>query len=362
MNVENVEPTVERFGHADTQPVASIIVLNYNGEKWLAKCFESIKAQTIGNRIETVFADNASSDASMATARTWVADFPMATLVQTGANLGFCAGNNTAARFARGQYLLFLNSDAWLEPDCMEKLIAGMRKAGAAAASPWVLNYADNSHQDLGYFGFDLFGLPSVSHPVSETREIFIACGCSYFIDAEVFKQVGMFDPEFFMYADEVDLSWRVWIAGRKIVGIPGARVHHRGAANANPAGGVHTVEFRTNDKKRFFTNRNCLLTLLKNGQHLIVLVVVPQVLLLAVETAMGCLLLRRLSFAKSTFWDVLKDCWRLRHHVVSERKRIAVFRRHGDFWMLRFFRLKLNRCSEIRRLFRFGTPRVGSQ
>ena len=358
--MENVEPIVERFGPADSQPVVSVIVLNYNGEKWLAKCFESIKAQTMGGRIETIFADNASSDGSVTTARTWLAGFPMATLVQTGANLGFCAGNNLATRFARGQYLFFLNSDAWLEPNCVEKLVAGTREAGAAAASPWVLNYADNSHQDLGFFGFDLFGLPSASRPVGETREIFIASGCAYFIDAEVFKQVGMFDPEFFMYADEVDLSWRIWIAGRKIVGIPAARVHHRGAANANPAGGVRTVEFRTNDNKRFFTNRNCLLTLLKNGRHLILLAVVPQGLLLVVETAALCILLRRLSFAKTTFWDALKDCWRLRHHVLSERKRIAGFRKHGDFWMLRFFRLKLNRWYEIRRLFRFGRPHVG--
>jgi GT2 family glycosyltransferase len=355
----NVEPQIERFGRTELPPVVSVIVLNYNGEKWLAKCFESIRSQTIAGQVETIFADNNSSDSSMATARQWLAGFPTAMAVQTGANLGFCAGNNVASQYARGQYLLFLNADAWLEPDCLEKLLAETRRTAAAAASPWVLNYSDNSHQDLGFFGFDLFGLPSGSHPVENTREIFIACGCAYFIEAKVFKQVGMFDAEFFMYADEVDLSWRVWLAGHRIVGIPSARVHHRGAINANPAGGARTVEFRTNDQKRFFTNRNCLLTLLKDGQHLIVLGVLPQVLLLALETAVGCVLLRRLSFAKNTFWNVLKDCWRLRHHVRAEHKRIAAFRRHGDFWMLCFFRLKPNRWYEIQRLFRFGKPRV---
>lgn len=316
----------------------------------------------MSSQIETIFADNDSGDSSVATARKWLAGFSKATIVQTGSNLGFCAGNNLAARFARGQYLLFLNSDTWLEHDCLERLVAGTRQYGAAAASPWVLNYADNSHQDLGFFGFDIFGLPSVSRQATMAREIFVACGCSYFIDAEVFKQVGMFDSEFFMYADEVDLSWRVWIAGHKIIGIPDAHVHHRGAVHANPAGGLRTVEFRTNDPKRFFTNRNCLLTLLKNGQHLIALAVVPQILLLAVETAAVCLLLRRLSFAKETFWCALKDCWRLRYHIFNERKRIASFRQHGDFWMLRFFRLRLNRSSEILRLFRFGAPRVDSR
>ena len=195
----NVETTIERFGDAQAIPVISVIVLNYNGEKWLAKCFESIRSQTIAGQVETVFADNNSSDSSMATARKLLADFPMATVIQTGANLGFCVGNNVGAGHARGQYLLFLNSDAWLEPDCLEKLLAETRQAGAAAASPWILNYADNTHQDLGFFGFDLFGLPSGSRPVENTRDIFIACGCAYFIKAEVFKQVGMFDAEFFM-------------------------------------------------------------------------------------------------------------------------------------------------------------------
>ncbi len=353
-------PQIERFGRAESPPLVSLIVLNYNGEKWLAKCFESIKTQTVASQIETIFADNSSTDSSVATARQWLAGFSNAAIVQTGGNLGFCAGNNVAARQAAGKYLLFLNADAWLEPDCVEKLLAETQRTKAAAASPWVLNYSDNTHQDLGFFGFDIFGLPSGSYPVEYTREIFIACGCAYFIEAEVFKQVGGFDDEFFMYADEVDLSWRVWAAGHRIVGIPAARAHHRGAVNANPAGGEQTVEFRTNDQKRFYTNRNCLLTLLKDNQHIIALAVIPQIFLLAVETAVGCILLRRLSFARNTFWNALKDCWRLRHHVCAERKRLAALRRHGDFWMLRFFRLRLNRWFEIRRLFRFGIPRSG--
>lgn len=355
----NVEPIIERFGRTDTQPVASVVVLNRNGAGWLPKCFESIKNQTIAAQLETIMVDNDSSDNSVAVGRELLASFPSAAIVRNPVGLGYCGGNNSGTRAVRGKYALYVNNDAWLEPDCMEKLISEMQRAGASAASPWVLNYADNSHQDLGFFGFDIFGLPSASKPASELREIFIACGCSYFIDVDVFKQVGMFDSEFFMYSDEVDLSWRVWIAGHKIVGIPSARVHHRGAAGVNPAGGATQVEFRTNDEKRFLTNRNCLLTLLKDGQHIIALAVVPQLLMLVLETAVGCVLLRRLSYAKTTFWDVLKDCWRLRHHVLAERRRIAGFRQRGDFWMLRFFRLELNRWFEIKRLFRFGMPRV---
>jgi hypothetical protein len=84
--------------------------------------------------------------------------------------------------------------------------------------------------------------------------------------------------------------------------------------------------------------------------------------MLLFVESLVGALILRRWSFARESFWSVLRDLWRLRSHVIQERKRIAGFRKRSDFWMLRFFRLRLNRWFEITRLFKFGLPRVDNK
>lgn len=353
--------TIEKFGNADDNPLISIIVLNCNGASWLPKCFETILAQTIIAQIETVLVDNNSSDKSIAVTQEWFAKFPAATIVRNSENLGFCEGNNSGARAARGRWLLFLNNDTWMEPDCMERLVAGTEKIGAAASTPLVLNYPDNSFQDFGFFGFDFFGLASGSTAATGTREIFIAGGCSYFIRSDVFNQVGMFDSEYFIYSDDSDLSWRVWIAGYKVAGIFESRLHHRGAAGVNPSGGITTVEFRTTDNKRFLTNRNSVLTLLKNGQHILLLPILPLVALLFVESLVGALMLRRWSFVKASFWNALGDCWRLRHHVSRERKKISAFRKHSDIWMLRFFKWRLNRWFEIKRIFTFGRPRVDS-
>ena len=357
-----MEPQIERFGKADGQPLVSIVVLNCNGAGWLPKCFGSIKAQTILNQIEIVMVDNNSSDDSVVVAQKLLADFPNACIVKNSKNLGFCEGNNSGARVAKGRWLLFLNNDTWLENDCMEKLIAGTEKLGAVASTPLVLNYPDNSYQDFGFYGFDFFGLPSPSAIAMETREIFIAGGCSYLIRADVFNQLGMFDAEYFIYSDDADLSWRVWLAGHKVAGIFEAKLHHRGAAGVNPQGGIETVEFRTNDRKRFLTNRNCLLTLLKNCQYILLLLVVPLIALLFLESFVGSLLLRRWSFARASFWSVLRDCWRLRGHVLRQRKMIATFRKHSDFWMLRFFKLRLNRWDEVKRTIKFGPPRVDAK
>jgi N-acetylglucosaminyl-diphospho-decaprenol L-rhamnosyltransferase len=357
-----MESKIERFGNVTAEPIVSIVVLNFNGKEWLPRCFGSIKTQTILNRIETIMVDNCSTDGSVEAARQLLADFPMACIVQNRENLGFCAGNNSGARAARGRYVFFLNNDTWMEPDCMERLIEGVEALGVAAATPYVLNYPDNSYQDFGFYGFDIFGLPSPSAPTERTREIFIPGGCSYLIRADVFAEVGMFDAEFFIYSDDADLSWRVWIAGYRIAGIVPARLHHRGAAGVNPAGGIQTMEFRTTDKKRFLTNRNCLLTLLKNGQHLLLLSVIPLIALLFLESLVGCVILRRWSFVRASFWDALRDCWRLRDHILEHRRAAAKFRKRSDFWMLRFFRLKLNRWFEIKRLFQFGLPRVDAR
>ena len=353
---------IERFGTANNNPLLSIVVLNCNGANWLPKCFETILAQTIIGQIETIMVDNNSSDNSVVVAREWFAKFPCAAIVRNTDNLGFCEGNNSGARAARGRWLLFLNNDTWMEPDCMEKLIAGTEQAGAAASTPLVLNYPDNSFQDFGFYGFDLFGLPSGSTEATHTREIFIAGGCSYLIRTDVFNQVGMFDSEYFIYSDDTDLSWRVWIAGYKVAGIYEARLHHRGAAGVNPSGGIETVEFRTTDRKRFLTNRNSILTLIKDGRFILLLPIIPLIGLLFIESLAGAVILRRLSFARASFWSVLADCWRLRGHVLQERKKVAAFRKRSDFWMLRFFKLRPNRWFEVTRLFKFGPPRVDAK
>ena len=245
------------------------------------------------------------------------------------------------------------------EPRCLEHLLAEVQRTGAGAAAPLVLNYEDDSFQSSGAFGFDLFGLASTRARAAQTREVLMPEGCAYLIGRALFQELGRFDPEFFMFADEFDLSWRVWISGHQAVAVPSAKLHHRGAAQVNPAGGGATVEFRTSDTKRFYTNRNSLLVLLKNAQYLLLLLVPLQLGLLVIEAVAGLALVRRWSFIKRAYWDAVMDCWRLRKHILAERRRIRQFRRRGDLWMLRFLCWRLNRWDEVQRLRRFGVPKV---
>jgi GT2 family glycosyltransferase len=344
---------------ANTGVDISVIVLNYNGAVWLEHCLQSLQSQTILPEIEVIVADNLSTDGSEGLASRIMAQWPNGMFLQHSENLGYCEGNNRAAVLAKGKYLLFLNNDTWLEPNCLENLRREVQLARAQAACPLVLNYNDETFQSLGAFGFDIFGLPSSREFDRQKREVLMPEGCAYLIQRNLFNQLGGFDPEFFMFADELDLSWRVWISGHLALAIPSARMHHRGAAQVNPEGEKQIVKFRTSETKRFFANRNSLLVLLKNAQHILLFLVPLQLALLFLEMIASFVLVRRLSFLKRGYWDAVIDCWRLRNLIFEQRRRIRGLRKRSDWWMLRFFRLHLNRLDEIKRVRRYGIPKV---
>lgn len=337
-------------------------MLNYNGARWLERCLESLRRQTIYGRLEIIVADNNSPDRSDRLAAEIMKDWSNGRVIQHGENLGYCEGNNRAAAQARGDYLFFLNNDTWLEPECLERLLNEVERVHAGAATPLVMNYDDDGFQSIGAAGFDIFGLVTSRTPQAKTREILMPEGCSYLIRRDLFELVGGFDREFFMFADEADLSWRVWIAGHAAVAVPAARLHHRGAANVNPAGGGAVLEFRTSDTKRRLANRNGLLVLLKNAQGLLLLLVPGQLLLLMAEAIFGLLVVRRWTFIKLAYLEAFRDCWRLRRHILAERRRISHFRRRADLWMLRFLKLRLNRWDEVVRVWKWGFPEVSAR
>jgi GT2 family glycosyltransferase len=349
-------------GTAQTGPLVSVIIINYNGALWLRRCLESLRAQTIFERIEVIVADNASPDESDRLAKEAMRGWTNGMVMQNGSNLGYSEGNNQAARRARGRFLLFLNNDTWLEPDCIERLVNETQTAGAAVSAPLVMDYLDNAVQFASFGGFDVFGLLSFQTDWSRRQEILVAGGCALLIQGELFRKLGGFDAEFFMYADEYDLCWRAWQAGERVIFTPAARLHHRSAASVNPRGYEYLVEVRTSDTKRFYANRNCLLVLLKNSQHLLLALLPLQLLMLALEASVMLVVTRRWSHFRRAYLDAVCDCWRLRGHIREERRRFAALRKRGDGWMLRWFRLRCNRWDEVLRMLRLGLPKVDAR
>lgn len=355
-----VQPGLNTVPHQNDAPLlVTVVILNYNGAPWLERCLRSLRAQSLFPRLEVLVADNASPDKSDLLAAELMRDWPNGRVIQHGENLGYCEGNNRAARQARGQWLLFLNNDAWLEPNCLELLLQHTQAARADFSCPLILDYDSDAFQSLGAGGFDLFGLATDRQPHPAGHPVFMPEGCAYFIRRDAFERLGGFDPEFFMYVDEFDLSWRAWVAGYSAVTVPAARVHHRGAAQVNPAGGGTVVEFRTSDRKRYFANRNSLLAVLKSAGSLFFLLVPAQLLLLLIEALAALVLIRRWGFIRTAYLHALRDVFRLRSHVASERRRLKPLRQRSDWALLRFLRLRPNRWDELQRLRKHGVPKV---
>ncbi len=343
-------------------PLVSVIISNKNGARWLSRCIESVRQQTIVEQLEIIVVDNRSEDDSAGLARRELATFPRATVIENAEDKGFTGGNNVGAAAARGRVSFFLNNDAWLERDCLAVLIPAMDAAGADAATPLVLDYDDDTFQNIGSSGLDWFGLTDISQPLAQPAERFGFPGCGFLMRTDAFHRLGGFDEAHFTYAEETDLSWRVWIAGGKIVGIPAARMHHRGAAGVNPAGYTRIVESRTSETKRYLANRNGILFLMKNCQHILLLLLIPHLLLLLAEALASLVLVRRWSYVRKSYLAAMADAFRLLPHVCRWRRRIAGFRKRGDFWMLRFLRWKPSRWVEVRNLFQFGIPKVDAR
>jgi GT2 family glycosyltransferase len=338
-------------------PLVSLIIVCHNDGKWLPRCLQSIRTQTIFDRCEIIIADNASEDGSDKLANDLIAGWPNARFFPTGGDNGFDVACNRAANQASGKYLYLLNPDTWLEKDCLEQLYLCLETRPAAAAGGTILEYEDDTIQARGGEGFDLFGNP-VCPKINQTpNELFCISGF-FFIRRDTFLRLGMLDEKLFMYGEEADLSWRIWISGESVAAAPKARIHHRGAAVVNPAGGATQVENRTSIQKRFLANRNRLMTIGKNCQNLLLPMFLACAGLLLLEGLIVLVKTRSWSIANASCFKALAACWQMRAHIREQRQQIAKFRRRNDLWMSRFIRLRFGRWGEVQKILRLGFPK----
>jgi GT2 family glycosyltransferase len=254
--------------------------------------------------------------------------------------------------------LYLFSTDTWLEPDCLEQLYRACEQKQADGAGAQILEYQDNSIQAKGSHGFDIFGNP-ISPPSGKTADPMFCIAGFYFIRRDTYFRLGRLDERFFIYGEEMDLSWRIWITGGLVIPVMAAKVHHRGAVGVNPAGGVKATENRTSVQKRFLANRNSLLIIAKNCQHVLLIVLLPMCgLLMIVEAIATIVMTRSTLLARDTCWRAVTGFISLRKHVLAERTRLRKLRKRSDFWMLRFLKFGFGRSHEIRAILKKGFPK----
>ena len=231
-----------------SDPVLTIIVVNYNTREMTLACLRSLRDETRAP-YEVILVDNSSTDGS---AEVIAAEFPDITLMAETANHGFAGGNNLAARRARGEYLLLLNPDTVVLDGAVDRLLAFARANPQAGIWGGRTLYGDRSLNPASCWGrmtlWNLFcrasGLTGV-FPRSELfnseayggwdrsteRNVDIVTGCFLMIRRETWEALGGFDPAFFMYGEEADLCLRARGLGAAPRVTPEAEIVHYGGA-----------------------------------------------------------------------------------------------------------------------------------
>lgn len=247
-------------------PKVSIVLLNFNGALFIKSCLQSIE-QISYPCYELILVDNCSNDGSIQIIKKESEKFSNFKLIGLKRNVGYAAGNNIGARFADNysKYVLFLNIDTQVTPDFLNVIVNAMEDDSSIGASqPKLLLESNKKHIDsMGAFIDVIGGTYNISYNQEDKNQypfsfsIFYAKGAALFVRKELFNNIGGFDDDFFLWRDEVDLCWRIWLSGYKVINIPSSVVYHYGSAIIKK-----TVP---NPKMEFYFTRNNIRMLIKN-------------------------------------------------------------------------------------------------
>lgn len=248
--------------------LVSILIVNWNTGRLLVNCLKSIE-QTIGqNQCEVIVVDNASTDDSLTLIEQ---DFKWITLIKSDVNLGFARANNLAIERSNGEYVLLLNPDTVLYDKSIIQLIDLLetdKKIGLVG--PRLVN-KDGSLQISAYpeptlareawrlFHLDCL-IPLSRYPLTfwkrtQPQLVDIVTGACLLFRREIYRSLGLFDEQFFVYSEEVDFCKRVTNAGWLIYYVPSSIVMHYGARSTRQVEELMFLELYKNKIKYFRKN-----------------------------------------------------------------------------------------------------------
>jgi hypothetical protein len=263
-------------------PLISIVVVHYGDVKYLITCLESLKSSTYKN-IEVIVVDNNPSPVASEL------PVPVKRYIHNGRNYGFAGACNIGIDNSEGEFIFILNNDIKVNEGCIERLVSvALNDEEIAVLQPKMLDMKEDKlfHSSAGGGMIDIFGYPFArgrifDHVETDTGqyddaiEVFWCSGAALFARKGVLKEAGLFDEDFFLYMEEIDLQWRIHLLGYKIVYIPEAVIYHEGS----PCLKRHSIE------RMYFIHRNSLLMLIKNTPTIPLCVILPARMLLELSS-----------------------------------------------------------------------------
>lgn len=243
----------------DNLPLVSVIVLNYNGEKYISQCVKSVLKSDYDN-FELIVVDNNSSDHSIEIVEREFSDNRIK-IIKSDKNLGFAGGNNLGAEHAKGKYFVFLNIDTIVDSHWISELVSVMEADDTiGAAQPKLLSLDDKTIFDSAGDYMDFFAnsfrrggdwQEKDTGQYDSVHEIFSARGAALVTRKDIVEKIGLFDIDYFMDFEDIDFCWRLRLFGFRVMFVPKSIVYHKGGIISLENPGVKSIHPL---KNRFMT------------------------------------------------------------------------------------------------------------
>jgi GT2 family glycosyltransferase len=312
------------------QPLVSVIIVNHNGILFIERCLKSVLSTEYSN-FEVILVDNDSTDGSREYVLETFGSDPRVHIVCNAASFGPAKGRNIGAQQASGEYLVFLDNDTvvsqnWLT--AMVEMFQAYPFVGSAQskllslAAPERFDYAGDYLTQFGFLSERAGGAVDRAQ-LDYVAVIFSAKSAASGVRRSIFDHIGGFDEDFYMYVEETDLSWRVWLAGYLVVFVPNSVVYHA-------YGSPEKKQYLASDSSlryliKYWGCRNYIGTIFKNLELQNLLWMLP----LHVSCWLGIaawLLVRRTP--RDAYWILKGILWNVAHFPVLWKKRWYVQRR----------------------------------
>jgi GT2 family glycosyltransferase len=250
---------------ASGTPLVSVVITTHDGGPMLLECLERLRPNRAG--VELILVDNASRDGSVEKA---AESFPGTCVVSNAVNEGYARACNQGAARARGDFVLFLNNDAFITPDHVANLIEAAAADPAGAVWQPVIVTTEGVVESAGdaftWWGF--FARIQERPDGTDSRPVFAAKGACLLVRRAVFDELGGFRDDYFAYFEESDFCWRARLAGWEVRVVSDATVEH--------VGGMTSTRLLSPWDIRYLSFRNRLRTILANASGLSLLRIVP--------------------------------------------------------------------------------------
>lgn len=297
----------------------AVLIVNWKSSAMLLRCLECIAKQE-SVKPDIFVLENGSDDSL---AEVYCGRFPDVQFYKSEKNIGFAAGNNLLFKKAKGyEWVALVNPDAFLETDWLSKMIS------AAVAHPEYMFFAsrlvqnanrkildgDGDTMHLSGWAWRKGNCEPVPHDVIKPYEVFSACAAAALYQRHVFESLGGFDEDFFCYFEDVDLGFRMRLAGHRCLFVPDAVAYHVGAATTGDRHGDFAV---------YHGHRNMVWTYVKNMPGVLFWLLLPAHIVVNIVTIVWFSLRGQTRVILKAKWDALRgiySMWQKRHAIQRER------------------------------------------